>query len=201
MKITLYALKRIFDVRWASTQESALKAIIQMYSCIWKTLSTLADSQDRDQLEEKSAAHHKISTITDANFNAAIAYFQDIFFILKQYSNVYQRTAGVLPGQKSSYLELKERLNQLKVTPGPYLAAAAARISCVIQAACTRGQACQPYFFDSAARVQDNVPLFLDDPIESVDEQSFVFAGHNSRTSWPSLKSYRNKYIDGLDKS
>lgn len=94
-----------------------------------------------------------------------------------------------------------ERLNDLKVTPGPFLTAVVDRLSCVIEAQIKRGQVCQPYFFDSAARVEDTVRLFLNDPIESVDHKASFFAEQNSRISWPSIKSYRNKYIDGLVKS
>uniref|UniRef100_A0A914Q6A0 Uncharacterized protein n=1 Tax=Panagrolaimus davidi TaxID=227884 RepID=A0A914Q6A0_9BILA len=64
-----------------------------------------------------------------------------------------------------------------------------------------RGETCQPYFFDSAARVDDNVRIFLDDPIESIDEQEFVFAEHNAVTSWPALKTYRKKFIDAIVQS
>jgi hypothetical protein len=64
MKIKLYALKLIFDTRWAATQESALKSIVQTYVCMRKTFSTLASTSDEEQLEEKSAAADKLTTVT-----------------------------------------------------------------------------------------------------------------------------------------
>ena len=202
MNIEFYALRRIFEVRWAASQYDAIRAVLLNYGCIWRTLLKWSSFDDPREARSKDTADEWINYFASADFFAGISFFEDVFDVLKKYSKSYQKAAAVLPGQKGIYAELKARLQKLAEEDGPHLTAAITRIKCTNEDSDNLlvGDACKDYLYDRVKRIDDSAVVFLDHGIiVNEDEEPFKFDQYNLQNHpWGSLKAYRAYFIDAM---
>ncbi len=159
---SVYQFQRIFDARWMATQLTAINTVMRMYPCLWRTLEKIHDDPTVTEPRLRKNSADYLKRIKNANFYATLAFFQEVFHVMKGYSLHYQQHAAVLPGQKSKYFELLGKLESMIDQDGKRLEAAYEQISCEGDDRVLKfKEDCKVYLYDDKKRKFEGVVIFL----------------------------------------
>lgn len=126
-------LKKIFDIRWSSSQLESFKSIMANYQNLYEVLLQInADVNKNFDANVRQTACSFIYLFTQSAFYIMLAFISDILEVVSAYSLQYQLRAGTMIGQYEMTEKLIEELNALKQTDGPHMLNLYGKLACTV---------------------------------------------------------------------
>lgn len=120
MNVNYYRLTYIYDVRWVSSQVSAMTSIHLMWSVIITDLNAIKNDNSFSETT-KQKARKLLRTLTGREFMVIFHFVLDVLQEFKTWSKRMQTRGSLLADYTEFYTDIEETFNELKKKNGVYL--------------------------------------------------------------------------------
>ncbi len=123
-------LSPVFEIRWISSEKSALDKLIKNHEVLLKDLQLIAAPESNFDANTKSTATGLFNRLTNKDFVALLYYLCDVLGYLSNYSENVQKRAGILVEQADTIQNLLKSLRRSASVNGETLIKLLKKSSC-----------------------------------------------------------------------